>query len=138
MELGTVSFIFLIIWDEANIEKQDEFIIEEKYCLFKFTNNDELLLKVREKIDFFRQENNKLIFYQGKFVRRKFIGTRKFCSVVTYSQVDGFSQSVTELAYSLFYTDKIENAKRLASGYEVKLDYYDYGNYYLINDKEDL
>lgn len=138
METGTVSFIFLIIKDETNLFDQDEFFLEEEYYFFEFENDDILLEKVNAKLNFLKQQNKRVVVRQNRKFRRILLGTRKFCSV-EIKNIGIFNinrDNGCNLAYSLFYTNKLESAKKLAKNEEVELYYYDYGNQYLVKTTE--
>lgn len=122
MEWGTVSFIFCIIF--TGQKEQQGLIIEEEYCLFEFANKEDLQHKIDKRSQLLQKINNRAIIYNGQSGVRKFLGTRNFYSLFSMSDKEGDRPvDFTELAYSVFYAETLENAKRVAEGKDSDISY---------------
>ncbi|MDQ9818417.1 hypothetical protein RFY44_05920 [Acinetobacter bereziniae] len=112
-----VSFISVI---EVIDGEQTEFPIEETFVLYEFNTQEELNQKIQAEIDTINSAGAEGIRYYEQNAKQYCVGVRKIKSIFGDSPEDG-----TELTNSYMTVKSLVDAKKLAEGKTVEVNYID-------------
>ena len=119
------SFITVI---EVLNGKQTEFPIQEEFYLFEFQSDEELEKKIENQINIINSAGAEGVRYYGENAKEYFLGVRKIKTIFNEPPLDMNEDPPTdgtELTHSYMTVKSLDDAKKLAEGKAVYVNYID-------------